>query len=69
MKKILDESFISMGGETPQPLLTLSETDTIFILSIDSCIVANDATDLEDIKKQNERYVEVEEFALDKFLA
>ena len=58
-----------MGGETPQPLLTLSETDTIFILSIDSCIVANDATDLEDIKKQNERYVEVKEFVLDKFLA
>ncbi|CAF0935037.1 unnamed protein product [Adineta ricciae] len=54
-----DESLISMDGETPQSLLTLSETDTIFVLSIDSCIVANDATDLEDIKKQNERYVEL----------
>lgn len=50
---------MSIDGDTSQPLLTLSETETIFILSIDSSIVANDATDLEAIKQQNERYVEV----------
>jgi len=50
---------MSLDGETFQPLLTLSETETIFILSLDSCIVANDAKDLEIIKQQNERYVEV----------
>ena len=49
----------SLDGPVSQPLLTLSETETIFILSMDSCIVANDATDLETIKEQNERYVEV----------
>ena len=51
---------LSMDGETPQPSLTLVETETIFILSIDSSIVANDAKDLEIIKQKNERYVEVQ---------
>jgi hypothetical protein len=55
----LEESLLSLDGDISQPLLTLSETETIFILSIDSCIVPNDATDLETIKQQNERYVEV----------
>jgi hypothetical protein len=50
---------MSIDGDIYQPLLTLSETETIFILSMDSCIVANDATDLETIKQKNERYVEV----------
>jgi len=50
---------MSLVGEAASPLLTLTETDTIFILSMDSCIVANDATNLEIIKEQNERYVEV----------
>jgi len=50
---------MSIDGDISQPLLTLSETETIFILSLDSCIVANDATDLETIKQKNERYVEV----------
>ena len=54
----LDQIMLSMDGETPQPLLTLVETETVFILSIDSSIVANDAKDLETIKLKNERYVE-----------
>lgn len=53
---------LSIDGEVPQPLLTLSETETIFILSIDSSIVANDAKDLETIKQKNERYVEVQRY-------
>lgn len=56
----LDQIMLSMDGETPQPSLTLVETETIFILSIDSSIVANDAKDLEIIKQKNERYVEVQ---------
>lgn len=48
-----------MDGEVTQPLLTLTETETIFILSIDSSIVASDAKDLDSIKQSNERYVEV----------
>ncbi|CAF0932053.1 unnamed protein product [Adineta steineri] len=54
-----EESLTSMDGETPQPSLTLSETETIFILSMDSCIVAEDATEVETIKQQNERYIEL----------
>ncbi|UJR34108.1 hypothetical protein I4U23_021515 [Adineta vaga] len=54
-----DETLLSIDGEASQPLLTLTETETMFILSIDSYIVANDATDLETIQKQNERYVEL----------
>lgn len=50
---------MSIAGDISQPLLTLSETETIFILSIDSSIVADNATDLETIKQRNERYVEV----------
>lgn len=50
---------MSLGGEPAQSLLTLSETETVFILSMDSCIVANDAKDLETIKQQNERFIEV----------
>ena len=55
----LEQSLLSIHGEAAQPLLTLSETDTIFILSMDSCIVANDATDLDAVKQQNERFIEV----------
>jgi hypothetical protein len=50
---------LSLHGEPAQPLLTLSETETVFILSMDSCIVASDATDLEAVKQQNERFIEV----------
>lgn len=56
----LDQIMLSMDGDIPQPSLTLVETETIFILSIDSSIVANDSKDLETIKQRNERYVEVE---------
>ncbi len=55
----IEPSLLSLDGDISQPLLTLSETETTFILSMDSCIVADDATDLETIKQQNERYVEV----------
>lgn len=50
---------ISLEGEIVQPMLTLNETETIFILSLDSSIVASDSKDIESIKKENERYVEV----------
>lgn len=50
---------MSLAGDPSQPLLTLTETDTVFILSMDSSIVANDAKDLETIKQQNERFIEV----------
>ncbi|CAF1281021.1 unnamed protein product [Rotaria sp. Silwood1] len=52
-------SLMSLEGEISQPLLTLSETETIFILSLDSSIVANDSKDIEIIKHENERYVEL----------
>ncbi|CAF0773122.1 unnamed protein product [Rotaria sordida] len=52
-------SLMSLEDEISQPLLTLSETETIFILSLDSAIVANDSKDLEIIKYENERYVEL----------
>ena len=52
-------SLMSMAGDPSQPLLTLTETDTVFILSMDSSIVANDSKDLETIKQQNERFIEV----------
>ncbi|CAF0774488.1 unnamed protein product [Rotaria sordida] len=52
-------SLMSLEDEISQPLLTLSETETIFILSLDSAIVANDSKDLEIIKHENERYVEL----------
>lgn len=55
----LEQSLESLQGETAQPLLTLTETETTFILSLDSSIVANDSKDLEGIKQENERYVEV----------
>jgi hypothetical protein len=58
---------MSLGGDTSQPLLTLTETETVFILSIDSCIIANDAEDLETIKQQNERYVEVKKITKNKY--
>lgn len=48
-----------MAGDAGQPLLTLVETDTIFILSMESSIVANDSKDLDSIKQQNERFIEV----------
>jgi hypothetical protein len=50
---------MSIYGEAAQSLLTLSETETIFILSMDSCIVASDAKDIEVVKQQNERFIEV----------
>ena len=50
---------MSLAGDASQPLLTLIETDTIFILSMESSIVANDSTDLDTIKQQNERFIEV----------
>ena len=50
---------MSIDGEVTQPMLTLTETETTFILSIDSSIVASDAKDLDSIKHNNERYVEV----------
>ncbi|CAF2726680.1 unnamed protein product [Rotaria sp. Silwood2] len=53
------QSLMSLEGEISQPLLTLSETETIFILSLDSSIVANDSKDIEIIKHDNERYVEL----------
>lgn len=55
----VEETLLSVDGDTAQPSLTLSETETIFVLSIDSCIVSNEAQDLETVKKQNERYAEV----------
>ncbi len=55
----LEQSLLSLDGETAQPSLTLSETETVFILSMDSCIVASDAKDLEAVKQQNERFIEV----------
>jgi len=55
----LEQSLMSLDGETAQPSLTLSETETVFILSMDSCIVASDAKDLEAVKQQNERFIEV----------
>ena len=57
---LLDQPIITSHGEADESLLTLSETDTVFILSIDSCLVANDACDLETVKQSNERYAEVE---------
>ncbi|CAF0989978.1 unnamed protein product [Rotaria magnacalcarata] len=54
-----EHSLIPLEDEIIQPLLTLTETDTIFILSLDSSIVANDSKDLELIKQENERYVEL----------
>lgn len=50
---------MSLAGDPSQPLLTLTETDTVFILSMDSSIVANDSKDLEAVKQQNERFIEV----------
>ena len=55
----LELSLMSMAGDASQPLLTLTETETVFILSLDSSIVANDSKDLEAIKQQNERFIEV----------
>ena len=40
--------------------ITLSETDTIWMLDIPSTIVALDADDAEDVKMKNDRYQEVE---------
>lgn len=55
----LELSTFASEGSTPQPMLTLVETETIFLLSIDSIIVANSSPDLESIKQKNERFVEV----------
>ena len=55
----VDQPIITSNGEAAESLLTLSETETVFILSIDSCLVADDATDLETVKQSNERYAEV----------
>lgn len=50
---------MSLAGDASQPLLTLIETETIFVLSMESSIVANDSKDLDAIKQQNERFIEV----------
>ena len=55
----VDQPIITSDGDVSDSLLTLSETDTVFILSIDSCLVADDATDLDTVKQSNERYAEV----------
>ncbi|CAF0905342.1 unnamed protein product [Didymodactylos carnosus] len=54
-----EKTFVSEDPRDQQPTLTMSETETIFILSMDSSIVANDAKDLEEIKESNERYAEL----------
>lgn len=54
-----EQPILSLGGEPSESMLNLVETDTIFVLSIESSIVSNDSPDLEAVKQKNERFVEV----------